>query len=265
MSKFYTGQRIILEAEKNLADDSPDHIEPFGTRRDNTRNIAFNKKLYNFWEDSKQLKILDLGCSGGGFVKDCIDGGQLAIGLDGSDYSKKVGRAEWRTIPDYLFTCDITKEFNLFIDQDGKKQRLLFDVITLWDVMEHLQEKDLDDVFNNLKSNLSKDGIIIMSVGHVEEIINGVKLHQTTKPKEWWLNKFKEQDLIEPEGYMKYFRNQWVKGTYKYPWGFNIVLAKCGSNYPEVKKQGLKEIMFDIWADSKLQLIIRRFIFGYVK
>ena len=261
--KSYNGEKIYLKAVSTLASESPDHLEPHGTRRDNTKNIAFNNKLYKLWESSKQLKILDLGCAGGGFVKDCIDGGHLGIGIDGSDYSKRTGRGEWNTIPNYLFTGDITKEFRLLVE--GAEERLLFDVITLWDVMEHIDKKDIDGVLDNLRANLSRDGIIIMSVGCEEDIINGVKLHQTVEQIDWWLSKFSDKDLRVVEGYNKYFRNQWVKGVYKYKSGFNIVLARYDSFPPEVPKQGMKEKLFDIWTDSRLQINLRRLLYGYVK
>jgi len=39
---------------------------------------------------------MDIRCSGGGLVLDGILKGHFAIGLEGSDYSKKRQRAEWR-------------------------------------------------------------------------------------------------------------------------------------------------------------------------
>src|SRR5215468_10939781 len=86
---------IVLRAERAVAFESPDHLFPTGTRRDNSRNWRFNVKLYQllgrrmprigprgawvYWPNI-QLKILDLGCSGGGFVKDCLDDGYFAVG-----------------------------------------------------------------------------------------------------------------------------------------------------------------------------------------
>jgi len=71
----------------------------------------------------KQLKILDMGCSGGGFVRNCLDDGCLAIGLEGSDYSKRHRRAEWRVIPEYLFTCDVTASLKLLIETMASQGR----------------------------------------------------------------------------------------------------------------------------------------------
>lgn len=258
-------KKVILKSKKTLAFDSPDHLEPFGTRRDNSKNVSFNQKLYRLWGGKKWLNILDLGCSGGGFVKDCFDEGHLAVGLEGSDYSKKIGRAEWRTIPEYLFTCDITKDFNLFLKDNKKEEKILFNVITMWDVIEHIAEKDLFPLAENIKNNLSKDGVWILSVGCEEDIINGVRLHQTVRPERWWRQNFRKMGFVEVPKYKKYFRNQWIKGKYKYENGFNICLTLPKNSPPKVPKQGIKEKLFDYWADSKLQINIRRILFGYIE
>src|ERR1051325_9658844 len=123
--------KVILKAEREVAYASPDHILPWGTRRDNSRNPRFNDKLYKLFPRYQEtLKVLDMGCSGGGFVKSCFDEGCLAVGLEGSDFSKKWRRAEWRTIPELLCTCDITADFGLLLDFNQKVQRLVFDAIT---------------------------------------------------------------------------------------------------------------------------------------
>ncbi len=133
MSKF------ILYTNRPVAVDSPDHLFPYGVKQDNSRNPLFNKKLYALL-GRKPLHILDFGCAGGGFVKDCLDDGHIAIGLEGSDYCKRTGRAEWSTIPDHLFTCDITAPFFLKAVNDlGEETDVKFDVITAWEFMEHIR------------------------------------------------------------------------------------------------------------------------------
>src|SRR5438876_1855878 len=144
-------QRISVRREREVAFASPDHLMPWGTRRDNSRNSRFNEKLYKLFAARKTpLKILDMGCSGGGFVKDCIDDGCIAIGLEGSDFSKKFRRAEWRTIPESLFTCDVTGNFDITLETPAGSERLLFDVITCWEMIEHLTEEGIEKVAANV-------------------------------------------------------------------------------------------------------------------
>ena len=60
--------RIKIITDHPVAYTSPDYIMPWGTKRDNSVNPRFNQKLYNLF-DGKFLKVLDLGCSGGGRFK----------------------------------------------------------------------------------------------------------------------------------------------------------------------------------------------------
>ena len=164
------GGHIVVKAEREVAYNSPDHLMPWGTRSDNSRNLRFNQKLYHlFPKQENPIAVLDIGCSGGGFVKSCLDDGCLAVGLEGSDFSKKRRRAEWATIPDFLFTCDVTRDFEIMLDDgnpralraerssyDGKSQkRIQFDIVTAWEVMSTSRPKICEDLQKTLKSTLS--------------------------------------------------------------------------------------------------------------
>src|SRR5438034_3019168 len=98
--------RYVLHCTKPVAVDSPDHIAPRGTANDNSRNRLFNRKLEALLR-KRPLAVLDLGCAGGGVVKDVLDDGHVAIGLEGSDGSKKLGGAEWAAIPEGLCAGDV--------------------------------------------------------------------------------------------------------------------------------------------------------------
>jgi len=125
--------RITLKTNKKIAIDSNDHLYPRGTKQDNFVNSNFNSKLL-YWISPSELSLLDLGCSGGGMVRSFIEDGILAIGVEGSDYSLKKRRAEWSTIPEFLFTADMTEPFEIVSQQGPMK----FSVITLWEVIEHI-------------------------------------------------------------------------------------------------------------------------------
>lgn len=60
--------RFVVNTEKPVAYDSPDHLAPWGTGRDNSVDHRFNGKLIN-WILPYDLRLLDLGCSGGGQVR----------------------------------------------------------------------------------------------------------------------------------------------------------------------------------------------------
>jgi hypothetical protein len=54
-----------------IASSSMDHLDPKGAIYDNSRNVRFNEKIYSYFltsqkKDRRFIKVLDLGCSGGG-------------------------------------------------------------------------------------------------------------------------------------------------------------------------------------------------------
>ena len=183
-----------------------------GNKQDNSTNRRFNDKLYKLYPRQEQLKILDMGCSGGGFVKSCLDDGCFALGLEGSDFSRR-HRRNGEDIPEHLFTCDVTGEFEILIDAGGESKRLQLDVVTCWEMIEHISEPDIAKVAANVKRHLATGGIWIMSVSPNEEVIHGVRLHQTVQPKSWWVRKFAELGLEHSEPHRSLFQHAICPGT----------------------------------------------------
>jgi len=66
----------------------------------------------------------------------------------------------------------------------------------MWEVIEHIKQSKLNDVFQNVKKHLSPGGIFILSVSPISDVVDGVELHQTIKPKSWWDKKIKEYGFI---------------------------------------------------------------------
>jgi 2-polyprenyl-3-methyl-5-hydroxy-6-metoxy-1,4-benzoquinol methylase/tetratricopeptide (TPR) repeat protein len=167
---------IRVLTDHPVAAASLDHLQPVGTANDNTRAVPFAVACENLL--GRKLKVLDLGCAGGGLVYDFTMRGHLAIGLEGSDYSQKAGRAAWRLIPDRLFTADLTKPFRVV---DARGEIAQFDVVSCWEVLEHIEEADLPAFLNNVKMHLRPGGIFAGSIS-----LTAVQHHVTVKPREWW-------------------------------------------------------------------------------
>lgn len=159
-----------------VAYTTPDHMDPWGTARDNTKNIDYVKELID--RCGKDMKYMDIGCSGGGFVAQFIEEGVFAVGVEGSDYSLKNKRAEWANYPDNLFTADATKPFH-FLDENDNQ--IKFDAISAWDVMEHIFRPDLPGFIGNLRDNLVDGGLFIAAIATFEG-----KHHFTLEPQPWW-------------------------------------------------------------------------------
>ena len=248
--------KVTVDCEREVAFDSPDHIVPEGTKNDNSRFEWFNKKLYRLY-GNRPISVLDLGCSGGGFVRDCINDGCLAVGLEGSDYSKIHRRAEWAIIPEFLHTCDITKKFQVYVD--GKPHK--FEAITSWEVMEHIHEKDIAGVCENVKRHLKEGWMWIMSVTTTSCIVGGVDLHQTAKSKEWWIERFASNGLHPVEAALRYFDGMYVRGR-NMPTTFHLVLAAEPGSVPAFPRLSLRERLKDWWFGSELQPFLRAAVTG---
>lgn len=211
---------IEVITEKPVAIDSPDHLHPWGTMRDNSRNPRFIEKLRALWGDDQDRAVLDLGCSGGGFVHDCLDAGWLAVGIEGSDYSKKNGRAEWPIIPGNLFTADITEPFSVTVH--GLFAR--FDLITAWEVIEHIRDVDLPAVCENVRGKLEKDGLWILSVNPMEQIIDGFVIHQNVHDRDWWHNRFEGLGWKNDVEVLNHFGTDFVRCGDNAPGSFHFAL-----------------------------------------
>jgi 2-polyprenyl-3-methyl-5-hydroxy-6-metoxy-1,4-benzoquinol methylase len=187
-NKVDTSIKYQLKTDHPVAIHSNDHIAPWGTMNDDTRSPRFVAACER--QLRRKLSALDMGCSGGGIVYDFLHRGHNAIGLEGSDYSLKAQRAEWRTIPENLFTCDITQSFEIFENENTNLAQ--FDIITMWEVMEHIHEHDLLIMFDNIYKHLKNDGYFIGSIALGDDIVNGISYHHTLHERPWWVSKYKE-------------------------------------------------------------------------
>ena len=183
--------KLSVHTSFPVAYDSNDHIDPKGTKHDNTRKIAFVERTEQLFVDQK-IVFADLGCAGGGLVKDFVDRGHSAVGIEGSDYSKVNQRAEWATIPDNLFTADISKPFFITTEENIT---CCCDLITSWDVLEHIEERKMYGLLSNIYNNLKTNGLFVCSIATFPDGPH----HVTLRPKEWWVKIFKEFNLNEVE------------------------------------------------------------------
>jgi len=258
--------RITVDAQRTVAITSPDHLYPHGTRRDNSRNPRFNEKLYFLFEATRRsLTILDLGCSGGGFVRDCLNDGCLAVGLEGSDYSQKRRRAEWAVIPEYLFVCDVTAPFEIKIQmgETAASQHLEFDVVTSWELLEHIAEPDLPILADNVRRHMKPGGLWIMSVSPHNDKPGAVELHQTIRPREWWIDQFAKLGFQHLDSYVRYFNTQFVRGPkFGAPESFHLVLCMEPKSAPSIPPSTQLGRLLDAWNGSGPQKLLRRLVLG---
>lgn len=176
-----------LQTEHPVAIHSDDHRHPRGSANDNTRSPRFVAACERLFE--RQVSHLDLGCAGGGLVRDFLIRGHRSMGLEGSDFSLLEQRAEWRLLGDRLRTCDITEPFAL---SDGDSPAT-FDVISAWEVLEHLPEARLPQFFENVRAHLAPGGVFVASIALFEDADpeTGAVWHVTLKEPDWWTQRIR--------------------------------------------------------------------------
>jgi SAM-dependent methyltransferase len=174
------------DTQHPVAFASPDHIAPKGTAVNNSTNkkfiLSMDARLRREF-GAQTLRMMDLGCAGGQTVADFMTLRWQGVGLEGSDFSLKHRRANWARLANtHLFTCDITKPFQVTLD--GQPAR--FHLITAWEVMEHIATPDLIQVFANIHQHLEPGGYFIASTTETSDIHEGLELHQTRWTNQEW-------------------------------------------------------------------------------
>jgi hypothetical protein len=192
-SRFKLGQAVDLQTDYVLASASNDHINPESTIEGIVRPAYFVRDCIR--QLGPEIKCLDLGTGAAGLVFEFAMNDIFAIGVDGSDFCRKNGVGYWPLLNDNLFTCDITKPFT-FLSKEGHVP-VNFDIVTMWEVLEHIAESDLSMLLSNIERHLGKDGYFIGSVSLVEYVDSiGNPYHVTLKPREWWKARFMESGLV---------------------------------------------------------------------
>ena len=216
--------KFYLDTHDPIAKRSYDYRYPVGAIRDNSRRSKFNDKLKDY-----PGSVLDLGCAGGGFVKDCVDEGRIAIGLEGTDFNKRESSFEWATIPDNLFTCDLTKPFALHI---GDKTPFKFNIITAWEFFEHIEKKDLAQLFFNVRNHLASEGLVFASIDahhYPHKKYKGVDLHRTVEAGSWWSEQFSSYGFVEEPDIRGHFVGRFLReGKPHDPLHYTFVFRKYG-------------------------------------
>ncbi len=201
---------FFCSSENPIASNSFDHINPLSTQQGLSRNPAFVAECLKIF--GPEMTALDIGTGTGGLVAEFLSCNVSAFGIDGSDHNQKFGNGYWHLIPGNLSCADATKRFSISSSINGAVQK--FDLITMWEFLEHIEEESLEGVFENIRSHLDVDGYVLCSVSTIDHIgEDGTNYHRTLKPKNWWLELFDSHGFKIEEDHYPFSPQKFCRGN----------------------------------------------------
>lgn len=133
--------------------------------------------------------VLDVGCGDNAFVRALRTKGITGDGVDIAH-------------PQADFS-DAADEINA---EDG-----YYEVVTAFDLLEHLSDVDAA-----LREWARVSRQFVVSVAHIPHVYQGLTLHLTVKPREWWLAKLREySDEVEVIPITRGYDATYFTGTWK--------------------------------------------------
>ncbi|MDX6506859.1 MAG: hypothetical protein QOG06_1503 [Gaiellaceae bacterium] len=122
-------------------------------RRDNGRHLRIRVELARLLGSSRDLRILDIGCGAGVLTSELCRYGEVL----GTDLSGPAIDLASRLEPRATFLAGQFQELELGTG---------FDVITLFDVLEHVPTQERADLFARIDSMLGPRGCLILTTPH---------------------------------------------------------------------------------------------------
>jgi SAM-dependent methyltransferase len=128
--------------------------------------------------------LLDFGAGAGSFVRVARDAGWDAIGVERSDTARSKAKS--------VYDVSLLEEL----------PDIEYDVITLWDVIEHL--RDPEAMLRMLRKNLKPGGLIFVETGNWENwqrVVNGDKWHVYLLDHHFYFSPSSLSRLVANAGY----------------------------------------------------------------
>lgn len=202
-----------------IANENPDEIfasiaDPHkrGTEKDGFEGLALDDALaytnefkhFSFLNQAKavakiareqtfdyQVSVLELGCGGGDmlpFLKAL--GIERYLGIDGNPIAFKHSPYIQKS-PDHFRLLNLTEEIDF-----GMK----FTAICTFEVLEHIPENKLDRFIKTVRNHIGENSIFLGTASLQDDL----DVHITVKPREFWLEKFRQHGLVPHEKHEQY-------------------------------------------------------------
>tara|TARA_R100000700_G_scaffold40089_1_gene54706 strand:- start:28986 stop:29732 length:747 start_codon:yes stop_codon:yes gene_type:complete len=171
---------FTLHGEVSEKDPSEIRLKPLkmncSAGEDNhTDRDLIEESLSRFTKE--KINCLDLGCAAGQLILDFHKRSEtnVCIGLDGSCGVYKHQNWLIEENRQVLRHANLVENFSIL---DETNNKIKFDVITCWEVIEHFNEKDLDIFFKNVSEHLSEDGLFFGSIALFPDVRDENGFHQ---------------------------------------------------------------------------------------
>jgi SAM-dependent methyltransferase len=225
-------QFTIQPNKKIINIENPEFLNPRGARYDGISidPKSFINKSKKFF--GKNYSHLDLGCGSGSLIYYSREENIDAVGID-NILDQKSKYAFWLSkYKNAYLNTDITKDFQIYSKEEDAK----FDLITLWEVFEHIEKQDLPILIKNIAKHMNKNSLLIGSVCTIrdENPLKKSVYHKTVENKDWWISKFKENGICEFKDH-DYYTEDMIRGNGigyfdwdpKDDYGFHIIGKLC--------------------------------------
>lgn len=180
---------LMMQTEHPVAFDSEDHLHPWGAANDNTSCLPFLRACERIVK-KRPIHYMDLGCAGGQLVREFIEADHLAVGVDGATAAM---RENWQTYPENYFGADISRPFRISCATDF----FWFDIITAWEVCEHIPEERIPQFCENIREHLDPaHGLFVASISTRTDVVDGHVYHVTVRGGDWWRKTLLDNGLV---------------------------------------------------------------------
>jgi 2-polyprenyl-3-methyl-5-hydroxy-6-metoxy-1,4-benzoquinol methylase len=160
---------------------------------------SYFNEIKPFINLSSAVSLLDIGCAYGSFLQ-VAKNHCMVSGSDISEYAVSIARQRLPGIS--IVHSDIL----------GLKYEKQFDVITCFDILEHVSE--IENAFSHLKTLLTDEGILVITVPVYDTIIGKIVMKLDKDPthvhkhsRYWWLDTLIKNDfrIIHWTGIWRYY------------------------------------------------------------
>lgn len=163
--------------------------------------------IANNMDRAMSMRVVDVGCALGFFVRHLRSRGYDVRGLEYSNWALDHAPEDIRF---YLQQYDLTDTEPIadWVLEGGEAP---FDVVTCFEVLEHIAAPSVDQACQHLFNALAPGGILLATICVVgQPDTRSDPTHVTVVPREWWERKFEACGFVPDDSFAQQLRWFWL-------------------------------------------------------